>query len=261
MFLKSPDLERLKNITHAFTTRLGGVSLPPFNTFNLSLDVGDDKSSVEKNREILSLSLFCGREPFFLDQIHGDAILKIGSGVRQKKNLPHDAVITDVMGIPLVIQTADCMPVLLADPFRNVVGAVHAGWRGTALGIVFKTVKSMEREYGCFPGDLVAAMGPSIGPCCLEVGQTVFDGFNKSSPDLWRAAAKEKYDNGRKRWMLDLAEANRLQLLSAGLKKENISPPADCSCCRPELFFSYRAHGGKTGRQAAVIMLKGRLAD
>ncbi len=147
---------------------------------------------------------------------------------------------------------ADCVPIFLLDPVNKVVALAHAGWKGTALRIGRKTVEEMAATFGTDPRDCLAGVGPSIGPCCYEVDEKVishfWDGISVPS-DLAGAVSPGK-------WKLNLWEANRRVLLAAGLKDENILSACICTSCHSDMFFSYRAHKGKTGRMMAIIMLK-----
>ena len=152
----------------------------------------------------------------------------------------------------LCIKTADCVPVFLADPVRRVIGAVHAGWKGTALQIVEKAVREMVQRFGARPSDLFAAIGPAIGPCCYEVDAAVYQAMSH------HASRTAFFHTGRQdgRWMLDLPLANRHQLLRCGLLPERIRTADHCTACHPDLFFSHRAQGGNTGRQLNFIMIR-----
>ncbi len=158
-----------------------------------------------------------------------------------------DAVITDRKGIFIGIKTADCLPVLIFDPEHHAAGALHAGWRGTANGILRKTIQKMKEFFSSDAGDLLIAMGPSIKGCCYEVGEDVIEAIKKENPI-------EDYIlriNGRKH--LDLSLANLFQALASGVKRENIWISQDCTYCNSNEYASYRFHGKKAGRQYAVI--------
>lgn len=181
----------------------------------------------------------------YLRQIHSDVVRIagpapgcIGEG---------DALITDRPDLLLAIKTADCLPVLMADEKRRVVAAIHAGWRGTARGIVRRTIETLRRSFSCGPEDLWAAIGPGIGRCCYEVGPEVAEQFRRLLPELngfW----------GRVR--LDLAEANRRELIGAGVAAERIWAAELCTCCRPEEFHSHRREPSRWGRMWSVIGIR-----
>ncbi len=191
--------------------------------------------------------------------------------------LQGDALITAQPGLLLAAQSADCVPILLADPVRRVAAAIHAGWRGTLARIAAKTVGRMRLEFGTRPGDVLAAIGPAIGRCCYEVGPEVaqaflgqfplaaewFDGpFDRlalgEEPNFlpWLSMVPPGHDAPPERVRLDLAAANRWQLADAGVRPRNITVSSLCTACRSDLFFSYRREGAHTGRHMAVIGIK-----
>jgi YfiH family protein len=183
-----------------------------------------------------------------LKQMHSALVRRVGRAeIAERASLWGDGLVTNEPGVLLGIQTADCLPILIADRERKAVGAFHAGWRGTLKGIVERGVAAMGREFGSAPGDLIAAIGPGIGPCCFAVGAEVRDLFRARY-----AYADELFSAGPK-LALDLVEANRRQLLTAGLSPKSIVTLNACTSCRTDEFFSYRAERGKTGRLMAVI--------
>lgn len=158
-----------------------------------------------------------------------------------------DAVITDKRNLFIAIKTADCLPVLIFDPINKVIGAVHAGWRGTARGILKKTINKMKEIYRCDSKNLLIAFGPHIKGCCYEVCDEVIEEIKKETPE-------EEYIfriNGKKH--IDIGVANFIQALSAGVKKENIWISKDCTYCKHEEYASYRFYGAKAGRQYGII--------
>jgi len=275
-FFRSPLLTNAGGLTHAFTTCTGGISPPPYNSLNLSSRTGDSDENVSENIRILTTELGIEAVPLFMDQVHGDNILFIDDpkgapnyapntkdSMAASSSLPSaDAVITALENTPLVVITADCLPILLYDAARSVAAVVHAGWKGTALNIAGKTIAAMTERFGSDPADIIAAMGPFIGPCCYEVDERVvssFEPFIKARPDAWSAvfspsealSATGKAD----RWMFDLAGANLLQLDTAGIPYSNVSLSPYCTCCHDGLFYSHRRDGEKTGRQGAILMI------
>jgi YfiH family protein len=150
------------------------------------------------------------------------------------------------------IGVADCLSLLLLDPTKKIIAAAHAGWKGTAAGIARKVVEAMAADFGSDPADLIAAIGPGIGPCCYEVDETVRVAF-KADSIIWEKSAVESAPG---KWKLDLVAANRLHLIDSGLSAEKIEAATHCVCCIPELFFSYRRDKGDTGRHLGFIMLK-----
>jgi len=181
-----------------------------------------------------------------LNQIHSDRCLyadgtacgRIGEG---------DALFTDVPGAALAVRTADCVPLLIVDPHRRAAAVVHAGWRGTALAIASRAVQALADRFGSSPADLEAVLGPAIGPCCYEVGPEVAAQFQPWFP--------ERSDlNGPAR--LDLWEANRRQLLEAGLDPPRVHAVSQCTRCHPALFHSYRRDGEKAGRMVSGLRIR-----
>lgn len=269
-----------KWLVHGFSTRTGGVSrLDGKPTLNLGHVEWDTDAAVEKNRALFLSALGGSRAAaklrlVTLKQIHSDAIHPVVSApTRQPKG---DALITTTPGLVLAVQTADCIPILLADPKHKVVAAVHAGWRGTLARIVMKTIGSMTMLHGTRPGDVRAALGPGVGRCCYPVGVEVVQQFHSQF-----AAAREWFEGPFDRltsddtpnplqWLnrmppghqpppptanLDLVAANRWQLLEGGLKPKNISASDLCTACRTDLLFSYRAERGCTGRLLGAIAI------
>ena len=188
-----------------------------------------------------------------LKQMHSALARRVGwADVADRASLWGDGLMTDDPGVLLGIQTADCLPVLVADKRRRAVAAFHAGWRGTLKGIVQNGVRSMRCEFGSATTDLIAAIGPGIGSCCFAIGAEVRDLYAARFP-----YAAELF-TAREKLYLDLVEANRRQLLEAGLAQEAIFSSNDCTSCQTDRFFSYRAEQGKTGRMMAVIGIASR---
>ena len=237
--------------TVAFTTRLGGVSEGPYGELNLAYHVGDEAERVAVNRELLckALSLRLDRLTC-AEQVHGSAIAEVdeklaGRGADSKCAIPGaDGLITGLAGIPLAILTADCVPVVLVDPINGKVGVVHAGWRGTIAGIAEVAVERLVRA-GADPDNLLAYIGPSIGPCCYEVSEELAATFERKFGREARPAKRR----------VDLKTANEISLERAGLQPEAIIDAGICTSCRGDLFFSYRAHRRITGRQAAIASI------
>ena len=230
-------------VTAAFSTRNGGVSPPPLG-MNLSFKVGDDPANVRKNREIFFRAL--GIPPGQVaipGQVHGTTVRRVdGPGDYPER----DALISSERGLFLCISVADCVPILLFDPVHNVVGAVHAGWRGTASAIAVAAVEAMHAGFGTLPSDLIASIGPSAAGCCYNVGVEVASRF---PPSFVREERGESY--------VDLKGVNRSQLLDAGLRPGNVELSPYCTISDSLLFHSYRRDGAKSGRMMGVI---GRIA-
>jgi YfiH family protein len=257
-------------LVHGFSTRPGGTSmLDGREVLNLSFMPWDAKENVLENRRLLQKAV--GAEDFTLvplKQIHSDIMHPFPAA----PSVPctGDASMTQAAGLLLAAQTADCVPILLVDPLKKVVAAIHAGWKGTLTRIAQKTVGRMQFEFGCKPTDLLAAIGPSVGPCCYEVGAEFVVKFTAQFAD-----AHEYFDEARTgdepnplQWLnmkppghqppprnvhLDLRKANRSQLVAAGLGAKNIFTSDLCTACRTDLLFSYRKEGALSGRLLSVI--------
>lgn len=254
VMLRSGLLESL-GVPHAFTTRLGGVSAQPFDTLNLGRAVGDTPGAVRSNRARVLAAL--GRPPgdhVEASQVHGAAVAVVDASHRGAKVAGADGLATRDPAAVLAMHSADCVPVLLADPVRGAVAAVHTGWRGTAAGASLAAVRAMAEAFGSRPHDLVAAVGPAIGPCCYEVDAPVAAHFERWPwhDRVLAPAGRDERDNQEARWRLDLWEANRLQLESSGVPPASISTASLCTACHRSMFFSHR-RDGVTGRMAALI--------
>lgn len=284
--------ERLKEVpwlVHGFSTRAGGFSrVYRQDDLNLGFTKDDSRAAVERNRaEFLRTLGAVSRSrrgskqaaklwPLItLRQIHSDIIRCVGSISHEP--LVGDGLITAIPGVLLAIQTADCLPVIIVDTKRHAVGVFHAGWRGTVKRIVEKGVGEMVRCFGSRTKDMKAAIGPGIQGCCYEVGEEVrtkfesqflygaslfrevkdSDPVREKYPLLFLTARAPGHSELPKKIFLDLVEANRQQLIAAGVPKKNIEASSLCTNCHPELLFSYRAEKGKTGRMMAVAGIRG----
>lgn len=247
----------LGDVRHGFSTRLGGVSRPPFDTLNLGGGRGDDEAAVLENYR-----RFCGvlgTDPcraVLSKQVHETTVrlctpADAGKGLLSHRDYTADALITNIPDLPLVVFSADCGILLLHDPVHGAAGAIHAGWRGCAGGIVEKTVQAMGAAFGSRPGDLLAAVGPCIQQCCFETDSDV--------PEAMRTAlgadAEPYLQWSSPKWHVDLAGLNRQWLLRAGLIPAHIDECGLCTACRPDLFWSHRKMGNARGAQAAMIVL------
>jgi len=246
------NLSRQKGIMHFISTRDGGVSKPPFDTLNLSFNVSDDPKHVASNRKLLSSALgFKVENLTTAKQVHGNKVMVVTKDMHGKGSNDHgsaldgiDAMVTDVPGILLMIQVADCAPLLFYDPKNKVIAATHAGWRGTVLEIARNTVSSMVKRFKSDPAYIYVGIGPSIGPCCYEVGREV---IHEASKDLIKTRNGKNY--------FDLWKANKRQLIETGIPGSNIEVSQICTHCNSDTFFSSRAGKGVTGRFGAGIML------
>jgi polyphenol oxidase len=268
--LQLDPFRRLPWLVHGFSTRSGGVSeLADEKILNLSFAEWDARENVDENRYRLQRAL--GADTFTLvamKQIHSDAIHLFRAAPRQACS--GDASTTNQPGLLLAVQTADCVPILLVDPKQRAVAAIHAGWRGTLGRITEKTVGRMRLEFASRPQDLLAAIGPSVGPCCYEVGADFVPKFTaqfadaaeyfdeprsgeEPNPLQWLNMAPPGHQPPAKPVHLDLRKANRSQLLAADLRAQNIFGSNLCTGCRTDLFFSYRKEGARSGRLLSVI--------
>lgn len=243
---------------HGFSTRHEGVSRPPYNSLNLGLSTLDSCHNVEGNRSILTRAFGARYEKLVtVTQVHGNDLLVLdepNEDFSHFQKLECDGIVTNQPGVMIGVCVADCVPVLLLDPNKRVIAALHAGWKGTAEGIVRKGVEAMVGFFGSEPGAILAAIGPAIGPCCYQVDTPVAEAFRKAGTQFESFAQAA----GPGKWQLDLVEANRNQLLRAGLEEGHVETSGFCVSCEKDLFFSYRRDNGETGRQMGFIMLQGK---
>jgi YfiH family protein len=282
--LHSRLLVSQKWLAHGFSTRLGGESLLPLaaafgnrapNVLNLGFSEWDARANVQENRRRFMKALGASDMTLLpLRQFHSDVIHIVNSAPREP--LRGDALITQTSGLLLAVQTADCIPILLADPENRVVAAIHAGWRGTLKRIAEKTVGRMRMVFGSEPSAILGAIGPGIARCCYEVGAEVVkefagqfdrarDWFNgpfdalvsgeDPNPLPWLSMMPPGHQPPEPRALLDLHAANRMILERAGLLTRNISASGFCTSCRTDLFFSYRREK-TTGRLMAAIGIR-----
>jgi YfiH family protein len=271
--LQVPALAKLPWLIHGFSTKPGGVSTQDGQeVLNLGLTEWDTKENVLENRRRFRSALGAtDLKLISLKQIHSDVIHLFDAaptGVCQG-----DASVTNHPGLLLGVQTADCVPILLVDPKKRAVAAIHAGWRGTLQRIVVKAIGQMQMQFKSKPADLLAAIGPAIGGCCYEVGTEVaaqfhsqfaeapewFDEFrtgDEPNPVQWLNMMPPGHQPPPKNVLLDLRKANRAQLLSAGLRAPNIFVSDLCTACRRDLLFSYRKEGAQSGRLMSAIAIR-----
>lgn len=249
MYLKSDIVKTV----HCFTSSLGGASRGKIKGLNLGFRVGDNVNSVIENYRLVANDMGFDIEQCVLSkQTHTNNIRIVtkedcGKGVVRASDIEDtDGLVTNIANVPLVIFAADCIPILLYDSKNRVAAAVHAGWRGSVAGITSKCVSLMISEFNCNVNNIVAAIGPSIGPCCFEFGDEAVIYF------------KDKYyirkDNGK--YHIDLWSYNCDLLIDVGINPKNIDISGICTMCNNDKFYSYRTHKESTGRQAAIIMIK-----
>lgn len=240
---------------HAFTTRMGGVSTGHLSSLNLGMHRGDEDANVQENFRRLAQNVGFDMDKLVLTwQIHSDVVRPVtaadANGIDHRNYPQCDALITNDPGTALFVFTADCTPILLQDPVTGAVGAIHAGWRGTAAGIAAKTVNAMVAAYGCKPENIRAAIGPNIGQCCFETDEDVPDAIRKA---LGEPAEAHICQQGNK-YYVNLKAINALFLQNSGVTQ--IEQSTHCTACNPDLFWSHRITGGIRGSQGAVIVCK-----
>jgi YfiH family protein len=226
----------------AFTTRLGGVSVAPWDSFNVAAHVGDSPESVAANRKLLRDKLRLVAEPAWLNQVHGVDVVDLDDAPRSETPITGDASFTRAANRVCVIMVADCLPVLFASRDGQTIGAAHAGWRGLASGVLENTVRAM----GVLPSELTSWLGPAISREHFEVGDEVREAFVKEDA----AAASQFAPNSRGRWQADLPGLARLRLASLGVHE--VSGGNWCTFAVSKRFYSHR-RDGKGGRLAALI--------
>jgi len=241
------NLSKIAGVVHGISTRAGGVSQGRCASLNVSYTVGDDIENVEENLRRVAEAVGARREDLFAAyQVHGRDVTVVEAETEARPRC--DVLVTRSPEKTLMLRYADCTPVLLADPKRRVVAAVHAGWRGSVVRAAGAAVEALRDRFGCQPGDIVAGIGPAIGPCCYTVGQDVVEAF-ADRPGLFARG-----DGGQR---LDLWAANHQALVDAGVPSEQIEVAGICTECQSERFFSHRANGGQpAGRFAALIRLE-----
>lgn len=240
-------LDEIKNLTYGIFGRSGGVSPKPFDSLNVAFSTGDNKDNVIKNIELirkeLELELLVN-----CNQVHGTKIVVLdGNSLVRKEATANllflgdgDAIITNLPRIGLMVKTGDCQAIILVDPVHHVIANVHCGWRGNVQNIAGLVVKTMNTRFGSNPKDIIAAISPSLGPCCAE-----FVSYKELFPrSFWKFQTRENH--------FDLWAISISQLVEAGLKPENISVSGWCTRCNPQYFFSYRREK-RSGRMAAVV--------
>lgn len=232
----------LAGFPHGFTTRRGGSSRERFESLNLGGGVGDEAAVVAANWQVLGEATGLGFAR--VRQVHGDRVIVARAASDPLEEA--DAIISTRPGVAACVSVADCVPILIGDPRSGAVAAVHAGWRGTLAHTAERAVEALAREVGAHPGDLLAAIGPAIGPCCYEVSPDLAQVFRD---DLGARVAEPRGGSSR----VDLWLSNEIVLRKAGLARERIEVLGRCTACEPETFFSHRRDRGRTGRQVGFI--------
>lgn len=259
--VKNNRLEYLVSDTitapHGFTTRLGGVSTGYLESLNIGIRRNDLWENVLENYRILGEAMgFDSRRAVLSHQTHTDIVRQVGTaqwgaGLFAPELTECDALITNTPGTALVVFTADCTPILLHDPVTGAVGAVHAGWRGTAAKIAGKAVAAMEKAFGCRPEDIRAAIGPNIGPCCFQTDRDVPDAMREAFGKQAEQAIRPQGD----KFFVDLKMLNETVLFNAGVR--HVDTSRECTVCSGNRFWSHRVTGGLRGSQGGIIVCKG----
>lgn len=255
-FYSVPALDALPQLCHGFSTRVGGVSTGIYKTMNLSLNAGEDTDLVEINRCMFVKALEAGNpEVCTVKQVHGTGVIRVErkeTSVMEFRQAEGDAIVTDQPGVAIGALTADCVPVLLVDPVKRAIAAVHAGREGSLQSILSHVIRRMVKDFQSSPQELYAAVGPAIERDCYEVGAEIADRVQGRSSD-----AAEFLSQKDGAFYLDLRKMNHFALLGNGLRKDRIFHVDLCTACHPRTFYSYRKSGGReTGRMMAVIMLR-----
>ena len=258
-FLSSDGINAAGGAAHGFSTRLGGVSQGMWASLNLGVSRGDDPDHVRENyRRFFAAIGADGKQLAMTNQVHGGTVRTVTTAdlhadPYDKVGYEADGLMTDLPGVALVVYSADCIPILFYDPVRRVIAAVHAGWRGTAAGIATTAVERMSDVYGCRREDILAAIGPGIGPDCFETHEDVPNAMTAalSTAVLHHIKIKE---NGK--FAVDLKGVNAMRLEQAGLDPDHIAVCHECTSCLGDKYWSHRRLGTSRGSMAAVIQLR-----
>lgn len=257
-YLASEAIDQAGGVAHGFSTRMGGVSEGMWASLNLGISRGDDPDHVRENYHRFMAAIGAQEGKLVKsNQVHKDTVRVVTSAdwrkdICEKAGFEADGLMTATPGVALMISVADCIPVLFYDPVRRVVAAAHAGWRGTAEGIVTRTVERMEEVYGCNPHDILVAIGPGICPQCFETHEDVPNAMmaTMGTPVLHHIQIK---DNGK--FSVDLKGINAMRLEQAGVNPSNVAISQECTSCRTDKYWSHRKVGNNRGSMAAVIQL------
>lgn len=242
---------RSKRIKAIFTTRINGAKDDPLAGLNLSFTEEVNEEVILSNRSYVASFFGVGLDSLLFPlQRHTDKVVMINNPTMA---IEADAMVTTLKGIVLGVLVADCAPILIYDSVTPAIAAVHAGWRGTAFGIIKMTLALMKKEFNTSLSEIFISIGPSIRWCCYEVGHDVINAIKKETGEVLRYS-KEK-ENGK--YLLDIATANRLQAVASGVPDKNIWTSEECTYCLPERFYSARYYKCPTGRQGGFIGLMG----
>ncbi|MBU1657972.1 peptidoglycan editing factor PgeF [bacterium] len=245
---KSKLLSTFSDNLHAFTVRSGGFSAPPYASLNLGFHVGDNPWHVEMNHELLANTLGYDKKALIhMKQIHSEKVHTVSAQDNFYNPPTCDALITDKRNIPLMVMVADCSPLLFYDDEKKVIAVAHAGRQGAFKNIVTNVIKSFRDDFQSDAQNICVSIGASIGRCCYEVGSEIFD-------EACGIGLKYAITQKEGRYYLDVSKILQTQLLACGIQKQNIEISGECTCCKNDTYFSYRAEG-KTGRFAGVLVL------
>lgn len=238
-----------RGFVHGFPERTGGVSVGPRRSLNLGVRWGDDAEAVAANRAIVAQHAgFALSDLQVTKHVHGTTVWRVGEPVGEPAE--YDGLVTEHCGPVLGAFAADCMPIIFADPVARVIGACHAGWRGAVGGVAQNTIARMT-ELGAQPGDIIAAVGPSIGPCCFEVGDEVVDAFVRAFGNVPGMVVA-----GHAKPHVDLRRAVGVALARVGVREPHMDLSPPCTRCHPERFFSYRRDGQAGGVHMGFIGMR-----
>lgn len=244
------NLSEYPKVVQGISTRRGGVSQPPWATLNLSHTKGDDPAHVAENQRRFCRALQVDPDSVVTAyQVHGTRVVQVTNAERGQQQAQCDALISNTPGVALMLRFADCTPVLLYDPPHHAIGLCHAGWRGTVAGIAAVTVRAMQQRFGTHPADLVASIGPAIGPCCYAVGEEVITAVQAQLPQPQSLLSQI---DGQQHF--DLWAANVQQLQACGVR--TIELAGVCTACHRDWFFSHRAEHGRCGHFATLLTLQ-----
>ncbi len=253
-FLQFDHIKKAGFTAHGFSTRIGGVSSPPFDTMNLEFTNRDKTESIKENRRRFTDALGLGgiELPHLIRLLHGNKVITDKELSYDGNAVEADGIITQKKMFPVATTFADCVPIILSDPVTTTVGVVHAGWRGTLASIASKAVDTMVNAYEVNPADILVGIGPGIGLENFIVGSDVISQFLQKY-NSWKDLTVRISNHDK--WKLDILELNRRILLDRGVSGHNIVLANICTYKREDLFFSYRRDGLRTGRMAAVIAI------
>ena len=260
-YLTFPSFDELGFVRDIFTTREGGVSTGYHASMNLSFTNGDDPEAVEENYRLIAPVVGVSLDHIVrTQQTHTTNVVRVTPDMIHEDGQLHkpdytdvDGLITDIPGVALATFYADCVPLYFADPIKRVIGLSHAGWRGTVAGMANATVKAMQDEFGCDPGDIYAAIGPSICADHYEVSQAVATQFERAFGDDIRLVMVPGREDGK--YQLDLWESNRIMMERSGIRHDHIEVAGICTYCNSDWLFSHRESDGKRGNMAAFLVI------